>query len=72
MQLFLECFFCRHKQSIIQDGQFSIGIGQPQDKPFTSSDEQLLDTVSYLKSPSPAPFAGSSVESTEDRKSLQP
>lgn len=58
--------FCRSKQSIIRDGQLSIGIGQPQDKTFTSSDKQHLYTVSHLKSPSTAPFAGSRVDSTED------
>lgn len=60
--------FCRHKQFVTRDGQIGIGISmcQPQDKPLTSSDEQYLDTVSYLKSPSPAPFAGSSVDSVAE------
>lgn len=45
--------------------QVCIGIDQPQDKPFTSSDEQHLDTESYLKSPSISPYAGSRVDSVE-------
>lgn len=43
--------FCRHKQLVTRDGQI---------------DEQHLDTESYLKSPSPVPFRGSSVDSDED------
>lgn len=58
--------FCRHKQFVTRDGQIGISICKSQDKPFTTSDEQHLDTESYLKSPSPVPFRGSSVDSDED------
>lgn len=60
--------FCRNDELYVsQEGQTGFSICQLQDNPLTSSDEQHLDTVSYLKSPSPAPFAGSSVDSAEDR-----
>lgn len=52
---------------VSEEGDTCFSICQVQDNLFTSSDEQHLDTVSYLKSPSPAPFAGSSVDSAEDR-----
>lgn len=58
--------FCRHKEFVTRDGLIGISICQPKDKPFTSIDEQHLDTESYLKSPSPVPFGGSSVDSAED------
>lgn len=45
--------------------EYSMSIDQPQDKPFTSSDVQHLDTESSLKSPSISPFAGSRVDSSE-------
>lgn len=66
MPLFQECFL--QTQTICQTRRSNRYqyIYQPQDKPFTSSDEQHPNTESYLKSQSPVPFGGSSVDSAED------
>lgn len=66
-KIFLKAYtFCRDNSKRDKKSQVCIGIDQPQDKPFTSSDEQYLDIESYLKSLSPAPFAGSSVDSVAE------
>lgn len=63
-KIFLKAYtFCRDNSKRDKKSQVCIGIDQPQDKPFTSSDEQHLDTESYLMSPSISPYAGSRVDS---------